>query len=184
MSFLFSQHQVFERTWVRCFKFHAFAREWMVEAEFESVKRQPSERVGLTAVACVAHNRMSEGLHVYANLVLATRFQLQFHERVAIGPFDGAVVRDGEFSPVVHRRGTDIQLAVGEPGAYHALVFLHVAHDDGHVAAVVHDVVPVVAERAVNRLGSSFMVSDDENLIFDLEKRYGKENIRIRSLGI
>ena len=40
------------------------------------------------------------------------------------------------------------------------------------------------AERAVNRLGSSFMVSDDENLIFDLEKRYGKENIRIRSLGI
>ena len=41
-----------------------------------------------------------------------------------------------------------------------------------------------VYKRQVNRLGSSFMISDDENLIFDLEKRYGKENIRIRSLGI
>ena len=28
------------------------------------------------------------------------------------------------------------------------------------------------------------MVSVDENLLFDLEKRYGKENIRVRSLGI
>ena len=39
-------------------------------------------------------------------------------------------------------------------------------------------------ERAVNRLGRNFMVSGDENLLFDLEKRYGKENIRVRSLGI
>lgn len=39
-------------------------------------------------------------------------------------------------------------------------------------------------ERAVNRLGRDYMVSGDENLLFDLEKRYGKENIRVRSLGI
>ena len=39
-------------------------------------------------------------------------------------------------------------------------------------------------ERAVNRLGRDYMVSGNENLLFDLEKRYGKENIRVRSLGI
>ena len=39
-------------------------------------------------------------------------------------------------------------------------------------------------ERAVNRLGRDYMVSGDENLLFDLKKRYGKENIRVRSLGI
>ena len=39
-------------------------------------------------------------------------------------------------------------------------------------------------ERAVNRLRRDYMVSGDENLLFDLKKRYGKENIRVRSLGI
>ena len=95
---------------------------------------------------------MTERLHVHANLVLASRFQLQLHERIAVGPLDGAVVRDGELASVVYRRGADVQLAVGEPGAYGALVFLHVAHDDGHVTAVVHDVVPVVAERVLRLL--------------------------------
>lgn len=39
-------------------------------------------------------------------------------------------------------------------------------------------------ERAVNRLGREFMISADQDLIYELEKRYGKENIRIRSLGL
>lgn len=39
-------------------------------------------------------------------------------------------------------------------------------------------------ECAVNRLGREFMISADQDLIYELEKRYGKENIRIRSLGL
>lgn len=39
-------------------------------------------------------------------------------------------------------------------------------------------------ERAVNRLGREFMISADQDIIYQLEKVYGKENIRIRSLGL
>lgn len=39
-------------------------------------------------------------------------------------------------------------------------------------------------ERAVNRLGHDFMINGDEELMILLKKRYGKENIRIRSLGL
>ena len=40
------------------------------------------------------------------------------------------------------------------------------------------------AERAVNRLGHDWMVASDQNLIYALEERYGKKNIRLRSLGL
>ena len=39
-------------------------------------------------------------------------------------------------------------------------------------------------ERAVNRLGHDFMINGDEELMILLKERYGKENIRIRSLGL
>ena len=40
------------------------------------------------------------------------------------------------------------------------------------------------AEKAVNRLGHDWMVETDQDMIYQLEKRYGKENIRLRSLGL
>jgi len=40
------------------------------------------------------------------------------------------------------------------------------------------------AEKAVNRLGRDWMVETDQDMIYQLENRYGKENIRLRSLGL
>lgn len=39
-------------------------------------------------------------------------------------------------------------------------------------------------ERAVNRLGHDWMVETDPDLVYELQERYGKENIRLRSLGL
>lgn len=39
-------------------------------------------------------------------------------------------------------------------------------------------------ERAVNRLGNNWMISADQNLIYELSERYGEKNIKIRSLGM
>ncbi len=39
-------------------------------------------------------------------------------------------------------------------------------------------------EKAVNRLGHHWMAASDQELIYTLEERYGKENICLRSLGL
>ena len=52
----------------------------MIEAKFEGMKCQTSQRIHFTSVAFVSDYRMSQRLHVYADLVLAAGFQLEFHQ--------------------------------------------------------------------------------------------------------
>ena len=88
----------------------------MAEAQLEGVQRQSSDRIYLfQSVASVANDGMSQVLHVHADLVFASRLQHQFHEREAVGAFDGAVVGDCFLAAIVRGAGVYVQLAVGEP---------------------------------------------------------------------
>ena len=132
---------------------HLFARDGVVEAELEGVQRQTAEGIEvLEAIASVADDGMAEVLHVDTDLVLAAGFEVELHERIAVGTLDGAVVGDGFLAAVVRGAGVDVEGAVGEPGVDNALVFLHLAGHNGHVAAVEDNLVPVVAQGVLRLL--------------------------------
>ena len=61
-------------------KTHHFARHRMVKTELEGVERQASQRVGsfFKPISPVSHDGVSQVLHVYADLVFPTRFQVEF----------------------------------------------------------------------------------------------------------
>lgn len=82
---------------------HIHARYGVVEAEFEGMKGQASKGIDvLQAIASVTNNGVPQVLHMYADLVLASCFEVQFHQRIAVSASDGAIVRDGFFTSIIH----------------------------------------------------------------------------------
>ena len=66
------------------FECHVVAEDGMVEVEAEGVEGEATDGVITIAVFDIATDGVTEVLHVYADLVFATRFQFQFDQRVVV----------------------------------------------------------------------------------------------------
>ena len=87
-----------------------------METELESVQRQSVDGIYLfQSISSVAYNGMSQILHMYTNLVLASRFQNQFYKREAVGTFYSTIMSNRLFSAIVRRTGIYVKFAVGKP---------------------------------------------------------------------
>ena len=86
------------------------------KTELESVQRQSVDGIYLfQSISSVAYNGMSQILHMYTNLVLASRFQNQFYKREAVGTFYSTIMSNRLFSAIVRRTGIYVKFAVGKP---------------------------------------------------------------------
>ena len=90
---------------------------------------------------------MSHISRVDTDLVLTTRLQLKLHQRVLRGACHHVVVGHGILTAIIHRRRIGhISLIVLQPVGHRTLIVLHLSGADGHIAAVIHDIVPVVLQ--------------------------------------
>ena len=113
---------------------------------------------GIVAVAVldVAADGMPEVLHVHADLVLATCVEFEFHKGMLGAYAECAEMGARKLAAVVGGRGIGEEgFVVLEPTLHCAFAFLHLARNEGEVAAVGHNLAPVVLENllGLNRLG-------------------------------
>ena len=83
---------------------HRLARHGMVEAQHIGMQTKTVDRVVAVAILDVAAYGMPHIGRVYADLVLAPRLELELHQTVLRGAVEGAEMRNGILSAVVHRR--------------------------------------------------------------------------------
>ena len=83
-------------------EFHHFASYGVDERDDLCVEAEAAERVGLSAIAFVASDRVTDRGKLPADLVFATCFEVDFHEGVTTIVFDYAVVSDGFFATVIY----------------------------------------------------------------------------------
>ncbi len=121
----------------------------MDEGDAAGMEADSADGVGLCAVLEVADHGMADVLHVHTDLVLSACLQTKLNQRTVVGALKGAEVGDGESAALgLDGRGVGHEaLVVVEPRADGAAVALHAALDDGLVAAVEDEVLPVVDER-------------------------------------
>ena len=106
------------------------------------------QRVVAVAVFRVAAYGVAHVGGMYTNLVLTASLQLKFHQRVLRGAVERKEVCDSQFAAIVYRTAVgDVGLVVLQPVLYRSLVLLHLAAEHGHIAAVVHNLVPVSFQR-------------------------------------
>ena len=120
----------------------------MHEAQHVGVEAETVQRIVAVAIFRVAADRMSHVRRVNTNLVLTTRLQLIFHQRVLGSPCQHMEVRHSQLAAIVSRRRvSDVCLVVLQPVTDGAVVVLHLAAHHSHVAAVIHRSVPVMLDR-------------------------------------
>lgn len=128
-----------------CAELHWLVCHWMVEAEHVGMEAQASDRIIAIAVFDVATDRMSHVSGVHTYLVLASRLQFEFHERMLSAAVERIEVGDGQFAVSLPLTAVgDIGPVLFEPAGDGALVLLHHAGEHCHVAAVIDRVVPVL----------------------------------------
>ena len=97
---------------------------------------------------------MPEVLEVHSDLVLASRFEFQLHQRVGVVGAQDTVVRDGEFSPVVRgRRVGDVCLVVFQVTLHRPLLLFHDSRGESNVASVGDNLAPVVFQNLLRFQG-------------------------------
>ena len=100
----------------------------MIEVEAEGVEGEAADGVVAIAVFDVAADGVTEILHVYADLVFATRFQFQFDQRVVVVGTKYSEVCNGKFAAIVCWRGAgDIVFIVLQPTFHGAFALFHSA---------------------------------------------------------
>ena len=87
-----------KRLWDGRFKLKMFARDGVVEVQAEGMKGKAADGVAAVAVFCVAAYGMPHVGHVDANLVFATRLQLQANERIVISCAKCLKMGDGQLA--------------------------------------------------------------------------------------
>lgn len=128
-----------------CAELHRLVGHRMVEAKYVGMEAQASDRIIAIAVFDVATDRMPHVGGVHAYLVLASRLQFEFHERVLSAAVERIEVGDGQFAVSLPLTAVgDIGPILFEPAGDGALVLLHHAREHCHVAAVIDRVVPVL----------------------------------------
>ena len=94
---------------------------------------------------------MVQVLHMHANLILTSRFELTLHKRVTVLALQCAIVGDGLLASVIYTaRQCDSTRPVCQPRHNCALTLLHIARHECNVAAVEHEVVPVVGKHLLH----------------------------------
>ena len=71
------------------------AEDGVIEVEAEGVESEAADGVVTVAVLDIAADGVTEVLHVYTDLVLATGLEFEFYQGVAVVRAEYAVVGDG-----------------------------------------------------------------------------------------
>ena len=122
----------------------------MEELDAESMEADSPDRVNVGTILQIAHHGVLEVLHVDTNLILASRLQFQFHQRIIGTALEGAIMGDGIFAAVIVVGGiSDKHLVVGQPRFHGSTILLHPSLHHSHVATILHDVVPMVGKHQV-----------------------------------
>ena len=117
----------------------------MGEAEQPGMQAEPMNRVVAVAIFAVAADGMAHIGCMHANLVLASSLQLKLDQRMLSCAAEHMEMTDGQLAAIVEGRGLgDVGLVVLQPVLYGAFVLLHLAAEDGYVAAVIYNLMPVV----------------------------------------
>ena len=136
---------ILEISWGWRFELHRFACSWVMEAEQISVEAEAMDWVVAIAVLDVTANRVVHVGRMYANLILTACLKLEFHERMMFAAPQCSEMCDGKLTAIIHwRRVGEVRLIVLQPRGYRAIVLFHDATEQGYIAAVIDDVVPVV----------------------------------------
>ena len=85
-------------------KLHTLMRYRMIEAQDISVQAQTMHRVVAVSILNIATNWMSHIGGMDANLILPTRLQAVFHERMVCGTVESMEMCYRIFASVIHRR--------------------------------------------------------------------------------
>lgn len=128
-------------------EFHTLAGDGMPETKHAGMEAEAVDGIVAIAVFRVAADGMAHIGGMDANLVFPPRFELILHERMFGRAVEHVEMGDGVFSTVIDgRRIGDVGLVVLQPVGNRTLVFGHFATDDGHIAAVIDDFVPIMLE--------------------------------------
>ena len=123
-----------------------FARHRMDEAEPVGVQADTSRRIGRGPVLLVARDGGLHPLHMGADLVLLAGAQREFHQRVRLAFAQHRIGGDGLFA-FARAGGPHLAVAVlAQQRVDHAGGPGQVPLDDGHVAAVIDQILPVALE--------------------------------------
>ena len=127
-------------------EFHHFASYGVDERDDLCVEAEAAERVGLSAIAFVAGNRVADRGKLHADLVFTTSFEGDFDEGVATIVFDNAVVGDSLFATIIDRRSLHFERfrILGEPRDDLTLRLFHFAFDNANVLAADDVFVPTL----------------------------------------
>lgn len=124
------------------------ARSGMDEAQAVGMETESAQAVVGGPILLVAHDRMAQILCVNTDLVFAPRFQVEVHQGIVLVADEHLIVGDGEFAPIVGGTGIGHEgLVVFEPRLHGALSRFEAAFQDGHIAAVIDFLFPVLFER-------------------------------------
>ena len=74
----------------------------MVKAKHIGMQTEPIAGVVAVSVFRITANGMSHVGRMYANLILSSRFQPEFHQTMGCGSRQGAEMRHSIFSTVIH----------------------------------------------------------------------------------
>lgn len=119
----------------------------MDETKAVGMEAEAAQGVVAAAVFLVADDGMAEVLGVDADLVLASCLKMEVHQRVIVVANQHLVMGHGVFPAVVNGAGvSDEGFVVFEPRLHGARAGFQPAFHDGHVAAVIHFLLPVLLE--------------------------------------
>ena len=90
-------------------EFHHLASYWVDERDDLCVEAEAAERVGLSAIAFVAGDRVADRGKLHADLVFTTSFDGDFDEGVTTIVFDYAVVSNCFFTSVIDWRSLHLE---------------------------------------------------------------------------
>ena len=115
----------------------------MDETEPAGMEHQASGGICLRPVFRVSGYRMADGLHLRTDLVLASRLQIEFHERIAIVRLQESVACD-RFLPVTILCHVHLHMLVLHEVGYDQIrVFLRSSLYHGHVGPLRDSLAPV-----------------------------------------
>ena len=98
-------------------------------------------------VFLISGNRMAQGFHVDADLILASGLQLHFQERIFLVCADLAVMGHGMLAAVVFRTGMNLHgFALGQPRGNRACILLDFALDQSGIDAFFDDFFPIILQ--------------------------------------
>ena len=127
-------------------EFHHFASYGVDERDDLCVEAEATERVGLCSIAFVTCDRVTDRGELYADLIFATCFEVDFHEGVTTIVLDNAVVGYSLFATIVNWRSLHLERfrILGEPRDDLTLRLFHFAFDNAYVLAADDVFVPTL----------------------------------------